>query len=70
MTQITTAAIPPAKTWTLNRRSRERIISFLSPIALLLLWEILTRVGIVDTRFFPAPSQILSTLLGLSLIHI
>jgi NitT/TauT family transport system permease protein len=62
MTEVVTA-IPQAKTWTLNRRSRERIISFLSPIALLLLWEILARVGILDTRFFPAPSQILRTLL-------
>ncbi|MFZ0840642.1 MAG: ABC transporter permease [Xanthobacteraceae bacterium] len=56
-------AVPQAKPWTLNRRSRERIISFLSPIALLLLWEVLARLGILDTRFFPAPSQILSTLL-------
>ena len=62
MSQVATA-IPAAKAWTLNRRSRERIISFLSPIALLLLWEVLARVGILDTRFFPAPSQILSTLL-------
>jgi ABC-type nitrate/sulfonate/bicarbonate transport system permease component len=62
MTHVVTA-IPQAKVWTLNRRSRERIISFLSPIALLLLWEILARLGILDTRFFPAPSQILSTML-------
>jgi ABC-type nitrate/sulfonate/bicarbonate transport system permease component len=62
MTHVVTA-IPQAKPWTLNRRSRERIISFLSPIALLLLWEVLARLGILDTRFFPAPSQILSTLL-------
>ena len=62
MSEVVTTS-PQAKTWTLNRRSRERIISFLSPIALLLLWEILARVGILDTRFFPAPSQILSTLL-------
>jgi ABC-type nitrate/sulfonate/bicarbonate transport system permease component len=62
MSQVVTAA-PQAKTWTLNRRSRERIISFLSPIALLLLWEVLARLGILDMRFFPAPSQILSTLL-------
>jgi ABC-type nitrate/sulfonate/bicarbonate transport system permease component len=62
MSQVVTAA-PQAKTWTLNRRSRERIISFLSPIALLLLWEVLAPLGILDTRFFPAPSQILSTLL-------
>ena len=62
MTHVVTA-IPQTKAWTLNRRSRERIISFLSPIALLLLWEVLARLGILDTRFFPAPSQILSTLL-------
>ncbi len=62
MSQSVTA-VPQAKPWTLNRRSRERIISFLSPIALLLLWEVLARLGILDTRFFPAPSQILSTLL-------
>ncbi|MBV8511198.1 MAG: ABC transporter permease [Xanthobacteraceae bacterium] len=62
MSQVA-SVIPQAKPWTLNRRSRERIISFLSPIALLLLWEVLARLGILDTRFFPAPSQILSTLL-------
>jgi ABC-type nitrate/sulfonate/bicarbonate transport system permease component len=62
MSQVVTA-IPQTKTWALNRRSRERIISFLSPIALLLLWEVLARLGILDTRFFPAPSQILSTLM-------
>jgi ABC-type nitrate/sulfonate/bicarbonate transport system permease component len=65
MTHVVTA-VPPAKTWTLNRRARERIISFLSPIALLILWEVLARVGILDTRFFPAPSQILSTLLTMT----
>ena len=50
-------AVPQAKPWTLNRRSRERIISFLSPIALLLLWEVLARLGILDTRFFPRPAR-------------
>src|SRR3974377_674646 len=56
-------AVPQAKPWTLNRRSRERIISFLSPIALLLLWEVLARLGILDTRFFSPPPHVLSTLL-------
>jgi NitT/TauT family transport system permease protein len=32
---------------------------------LLLLWEILAHVGILDTRFFPAPSQILTTLFAM-----
>ena len=45
---------------------RDRIISVASPIALLLLWEIAVRTGLVDARFFPAPSRILGTLVGLA----
>ena len=37
---------------------RDRIISIASPLALLLLWEIAVRGGLVDARFFPAPSRI------------
>lgn len=44
----------------LSKRGRERLIGALSPIALLLIWEACSRGGILDTRFFPAPSQILS----------
>lgn len=46
----------------MSRRGQERLISFLSPIALLLLWELLARTGAVDVRFFPAPSTILLAL--------
>lgn len=46
----------------LTRRGRERIIGALSPIALLLLWEVCAQTGTLDTRFFPAPSQIMRTL--------
>ena len=36
----------------------ERLLSVLSPLFLLALWETLARLGVIDTRFFPAPSSI------------
>ena len=35
------------------------LIAALSPIALLLCWEGAARIGLIDVRFFPAPSSIL-----------
>src|SRR5262245_17650437 len=46
-----------------NTSLAENAISVLSPILLLLLWEICARAGLVDTRFFPAPSSIVSALI-------
>jgi ABC-type nitrate/sulfonate/bicarbonate transport system permease component len=40
----------------------DRVMSIVSPLALLLLWEAAARVGVVDTRFFPAPSSIFRVL--------
>ena len=37
---------------------RERLMYLLSPIGLLILWEILIQAGIGDRRFVPAPSDI------------
>jgi ABC-type nitrate/sulfonate/bicarbonate transport system permease component len=45
---------------------RDRIISIASPLALLLLWEIAVRAGLVDARFFPEPSRILGRLVRLA----
>lgn len=42
-------------------RRRERIIAVLSPLVLLALWELATRAGVLDDRFFPAPSSVAST---------
>jgi ABC-type nitrate/sulfonate/bicarbonate transport system permease component len=42
----------------LSLRTRDRLISLASPIALLVLWEIAARTGMIDPRFFPAPSAI------------
>jgi NitT/TauT family transport system permease protein len=46
----------------LTARRRERILSFASPIGLLLLWEIAGRLGFIDVRFFPVPSAIITVL--------
>ena len=45
---------------------RDRLISIASPIALLLLWECAARTGLIDTRFFPAPSSIFRALVALA----
>jgi ABC-type nitrate/sulfonate/bicarbonate transport system permease component len=39
----------------------EQTVTVLAPIALLLLWEASVRVGLLDARFFPAPSAIVGT---------
>jgi len=44
-----------------RRRDRRRKLlwSVLTPIALLLVWELISRVGLLDANFFPAPSTVL-----------
>ncbi|MGU3576554.1 ABC transporter permease [Brucellaceae bacterium C25G] len=38
-----------------------RILSYFSPLFLLLLWELASQFNIIDRRFFPAPSAIAGT---------
>ena len=45
----------------LSRRAGERLAAALAPVALLSLWELAVRMGALDVRFFPAPSQIVQT---------
>jgi ABC-type nitrate/sulfonate/bicarbonate transport system permease component len=45
-----------------GRARTERIVSVLSPVVLLLFWELAARAGWIDVRFFPAPSEILRQL--------
>lgn len=40
----------------------ERLLSILSPLMLLGLWELLAQLRVIDTRFFPAPSSIFGVL--------
>jgi NitT/TauT family transport system permease protein len=44
-------------------RRHERILSFASPVGLLLAWEIAARFGYIDVRFFPAPSTIIGVMI-------
>jgi NitT/TauT family transport system permease protein len=59
------SAVAPRKSWTLSLRSRDRILSFASPIGLLVVWEGAARFGFIDTRFFPAPSSIIALLINM-----
>jgi NitT/TauT family transport system permease protein len=47
---------PPAR-W-LNRANGERLLSVLSPVILLGIWELAGALDRIDTRFFPTPSEI------------
>ena len=38
-----------------------RILAVVSPLSLLLLWEVCAQLRLIDIRFFPAPSVILTT---------
>lgn len=48
--------------WSMSAARRDRLIGIVSPVLLLFLWEGAARQGLIDTRFFPAPSTILRTL--------
>jgi len=44
-----------------RREKLHRMISYFSPLLLLLLWEISSQSGLIDRRFFPPPSSIAGT---------
>jgi ABC-type nitrate/sulfonate/bicarbonate transport system permease component len=44
--------------------TRERIVTILSPIVILVAWEVLARMRVIDVRYVPAPSTILLTAAG------
>ena len=46
--------------------SSYRWLAVASPIALLVVWELLSRAGVFDARYVPPPSQVLATLLRLT----
>jgi len=51
--------VPRRRRWVPRAGAKtEAAAQILSPIALLLLWEVAARAGWVDQRFFPAPSAI------------
>ncbi|KMY54283.1 taurine ABC transporter permease [Bacillus sp. FJAT-27231] len=50
-----------------QRRERyKRALTISSPIFVLLLWEVLSRTALMDPRFFPPPTEIIKTLVEMS----
>jgi ABC-type nitrate/sulfonate/bicarbonate transport system permease component len=62
---VQTIASRPETASRLSARARDRLLNVASPLALLLVWELCARFGLIDTRFFPAPSSVLSTLIDM-----
>jgi ABC-type nitrate/sulfonate/bicarbonate transport system permease component len=54
------------ETLRLAARRRERLMSIGSPLGLLLAWELAARFGLIDVRFFPAPTTIIGVLIELT----
>jgi NitT/TauT family transport system permease protein len=51
-----------------KRQVKERlkqVLTITSPIFILILWEFLSRTGLVDARFFPPPTAIIATFLDM-----
>lgn len=44
-----------------RQRRNQRLLTIASPIFLLLLWELLSRTELIDSRFFPPPTSIVGT---------
>jgi ABC-type nitrate/sulfonate/bicarbonate transport system permease component len=53
---------PRSRGWSVGSSTFETAVSILSPLILLLIWEVCARGGLIDTRFFPAPSSIVASL--------
>ncbi|WP_378951342.1 ABC transporter permease [Mesorhizobium sp. ANAO-SY3R2] len=39
-------------------RRQERVLAVVTPVVFFVLWELMARAGVLDARFFPAPSAI------------
>jgi ABC-type nitrate/sulfonate/bicarbonate transport system permease component len=59
---VQTIASGPERAARISARARDRLLNVLSPLALLAVWELCARFGAIDTRFFPAPSSVMSAL--------
>lgn len=58
-------AKPKAVRRSWSQQSTERLMNIISPVALIALWELAARLGIIDVRFFPAPSKVFQVMWGL-----
>lgn len=51
--------------WSRSRKTFGRVLTWLSPCLLLVLWEVLAQLGILDVRLFSRPSLIFEALIPL-----
>lgn len=61
------APAPPSRDPRLSTKGKERLLAVATPLALLVVWEVLVLAGLLDARFFPAPSSILTRMVELML---
>ena len=59
---VQTISTGPRSAGKMSARTRDRLLNVISPLALLTLWELCARFGFIDTRFFPAPSSVIATM--------
>ena len=59
---VQTISTGPRSARRMSARTRDRLLNVISPLALLVLWELCARFGFIDTRFFPAPSSVIATM--------
>lgn len=59
---VQTILTGPRSAGRMSARTRDRLLNVISPLGLLLVWELCASFGFIDTRFFPAPSSVISTL--------
>jgi ABC-type nitrate/sulfonate/bicarbonate transport system permease component len=62
---VQTISSAPQATAKMSARTRDRLLNVISPLGLLILWELCARFGIIDTRFFPAPSSVIATMVDM-----
>jgi NitT/TauT family transport system permease protein len=62
---VQTISSAPAAASKMSARTRDRLLNVVSPLGLLLLWELCARFGIIDTRFFPAPSSVIAEMIAM-----
>lgn len=68
-TAVVTAMPKRQSPWDAAGTALRKVVLFIaSPVILLIVWEILARAGVLDERFFPAPTDILTSLWN-NLLH-
>jgi ABC-type nitrate/sulfonate/bicarbonate transport system permease component len=63
--RLRTISTAPEAAVRMSARTRDRLLNVMSPLVLLIVWELCARFDLIDTRFFPAPSSVLVTLVGM-----